>query len=321
MKLFNVILTRGFIDCNYWVLKFWYANNRYKLEENFYNSNILMSGAMKKTRNDVVEILYLKYFAEKELSIVDVFNIYNMGNKIFPDYNQFISNYQVNSEKDIVNMIIKRITHKSEIEVINREDYNSMCNKIYAQLQNSFSASVLHKPIDKIKLVEVQERLEEKELAFIGIYFSVEYQDLNGMLCYKLLEKIFGSNDANGVYYLFRERGWIYTGLSGFVIENNIFYTGAIMQYDLEHEAVIKKAIEEFEFCTKEFEEAKKMLLDDFRYTKFQYGETFALLPYNLQIADVGNFEMCVQDIEEDEVREKQKQICLNGFKLRMKVI
>lgn len=321
MRLFNTILTRVFTDCNYQVLKLWYSNIKCKLEENFYVNNILMSGVVKRRDNDVVEILYLKYYAEEELDPSSVLKIYNIGKKTFPDYKQFTYYCQNNSEKDIVNRIIRNIVQDSEVEIKNSEAYDLENRKIKIQLQKPFTNSVMYKQTRKSKLVELQESIEKNELAFVGIYDSVLYQNFKEMLCYKLLEKIFGSNDTNGIYFIFRERGWIYTGLSGFVIENDFFYSGAIMQYDLEHETAIKKAIKEFEFSNEDFMEAKNMVLDDFRYSKFQYGDAFALLPYKSRVAEADNYESCIKSITENEVRVKQKQICTEALKLRMKVI
>lgn len=321
MRLFNSILTRVFSDCNYHVLKNWLASNKGRLEENFYLNNILMSGTVKKTDNDVIEILYLKYYAEEELSPAQILKIYNAGEKIFPDYEQFILFCQDNREKDLINRIIRHILQEPENKIENSETYDIECRKIIAQSQNSFWDSISCKAARKRKIFEIQESIEEQELAFIGLYSSVKYRNFREMLCYKLLEKIFGSNDINGVYFCFRERGWIYSGLSGFIIENDFFYTGAIMQYNSEHEVAINKAIEDFEFSTEEFEEAKNLLIDDFRYSELQFGKAYTLLPYKFKVAEPDNYEECIRSITEHDLRIKQKEISSNGFNLRMKVI
>ncbi len=321
MRLFNSILTRVFSDCNYHVLKNWLASNKGRLEENFYLNNILMSGTVKKAGNDAIEILYLKYFAEEELSQTQILTIYNAGEKILPDYEQFILFYQDKRENDLVNRIIRNISSEPENKIENSEIYDMECRKIKAQLQNSFCDSVLCKAAKEREIFEIQESIEEQELAFVGLYSSVKYWDFREMLCYKLLEKIFGSNDINGAYFCFRERGYIYSGLSGFMIENDFFYTGAIMQYNSEHEVAISRAIRDFEFSTEEFEEAKNLLIDDFRYSELQYGKTYTLLPYKLKTAEPDNYEECIRSITEHDLRIKQKEISSKGFNLRMKVI
>lgn len=321
MRLFNSILTRVFFDCNYHVLKNWFISNKSRLEENFYLNNILMSGTVKKAGNDAIEILYLKYYAEEELGQTQILTIYNAGEKILPDYEQFIRFYQDKRENDLVNRIIRNISQEPENKIENSETYDIECGKINAQLHNSFCDPVFCKATKERRMFEIQESIEEQALAFIGLYSSVKYCNFKEMLCYKLLEKIFGSNDINGVYFCFRERGWIYSGLSGFIIENDFFYTGAIMQYNSEHEATINKAIEEFEFSAEEFEEAKNLLIDDLRYSELQYGKAYTLLPYKLKTAEPDNYEICIRSITELDLRIKQKEISSNGFNIRMKVI
>ena len=146
-------------------------------------------------------------------------------------------------------------------------------------------------------------------------------EDFGEMICCKILEKLFGSNDIYGIYYKLRKRGWIYTGLSGYVIEESLFYSGAIMQYNEEREKEILMLLERLTCSFKEFENAKKMVLDDYKYSIFQYGEEFAMLPYKLQDGSAEDFETQLARIKIENVEDELKYVYSHRRIVRMKVI
>lgn len=324
MKLYNSILTRVFTNCNFYVINLWYLENKYKIEKNFYNFDILMSGTLRQRNNDILEILYLEYYAEQELDLTYILEIYNIGKKPFPQYEEFAVYCQKKVETDIIKKIIAFIAKSYKNPMITYDLYNSECEKINGQFIVPFSKNVLYKNNTHVKKRDImQKSISENELIFIGKYYPVMCQDFKEMLCYKVLEKILGSNDINGMYFQFREKGWIYTGLSGYVIENNFFYTGTIMQYNYERELTIIKAIETYRFSVEDFVEAKNLVLDDYKYSVLQYGEMFALLSYRLQLfnTNISDFELCVQNITEDDIELKLRQLCKQGYNVRMKVV
>lgn len=324
MKLYNSILTRVFTNCNFYVINLWYLENKNKIEKNFYNFDILMSGTLRQRDKDVLEILYLEYYAEKELDLTYILEIYNIGEKPFPQYEEFAEYCQKKAETDIIKKIIAFIAEPSQNPMITYDFYNSECKKINAEFIMPFSKNILYKNNTHVKKRDIMQKpIFENELSFVGKYYPVMCQDFKEMLCYKVLEKILGSNDMNGMYFQFREKGWIYTGLSGYIIENNFFYTGTIMQYNYERETTIIKAIETFRFSAENFAEAKNLVLDDYKYSVLQYGEIFALLPYRLQLfnINVSDFELCVRNITEDEIKLKLRQLCKQGYNVRMKVV
>ena len=250
--------------------------------------------------------------------------IYNIGKKPFPQYEEFAVYCQKKVETDIIKKIIAFIAKSYKNPMITYDLYNSECEKINGQFIVPFSKNVLYKNNTHVKKRDImQKSISENELIFIGKYYPVMCQDFKEMLCYKVLEKILGSNDINGMYFQFREKGWIYTGLSGYVIENNFFYTGTIMQYNYERELTIIKAIETYRFSVEDFVEAKNLVLDDYKYSVLQYGEMFALLSYRLQLfnTNISDFELCVQNITEDDIELKLRQLCKQGYNVRMKVV
>lgn len=95
------------------------------------------------------------------------------------------------------------------------------------------------------------------------------------------------------------------------------------MQYNYERELTIIKAIETYRFSVEDFVEAKNLVLDDYKYSVLQYGEMFALLSYRLQLfnTNISDFELCVQNITEDDIELKLRQLCKQGYNVRMKVV
>lgn len=322
MKLYNIILFRSFKDCNYDVFKAWYHRNKGKIEENFYHNDILMSGVVKERDGEVLEVLYLKYYADEKIKPECVLQIYSTGQKDFPDYTNFMSFLQNQQEKAIVNKILEKIIKTSKKTILNAKEYHSECLKIDACFNTPFVNFVTpqKKIKQEIKSV-IQETIMENELSFVGVASVTMANSFKEMLVYKILEKLFGANDTNGIYYEFRERGWIYTGLSGYVIEKNFFYSGAMLKYHIGHEEEIIRKIEIFRVSEKEFENAKKDVLDDYKYSVFQYGLEFTLLPYKLQIKDISRIEQCLELITISEVRKKLDQIRVNGQMIRLKVM
>lgn len=322
MRLFNTILTRNFENCEYSVLKVWYEINKRTIEDNFYKNDILMSGTVRKREGDILEIIYLKYFADSMKSIDDVLDIYSNGERKFPTYNEYISLIQRFHEIDVVNKIIRKLVPFPRTIKINHENYLVECQRISSYLNRPFKRSIVPEKREVKRFSGVtQEIIEEKELSFVGIAMAVSINSFDKMLCYKILEKLFGSNDTYGIYFKFREKGWIYTGLTGYVIENNLFYTGAIMQYDNKHAKEILINLDQFTFSHIEFKNAKQRVLDDYKYTVFQYGEEYALLPYKMRLKNVSKFEECLERIVIEDVQKELIHIHTYKQLIRMKVV
>lgn len=324
MSLINTVLIRNFEKCNFSILKSWYDINKNIIEENFYKNDILVSGTIRDRVDSTIEILYLKYFAEKPLHSKEILHIYSIGEKIFPTYEEYSLLAKSNDEIDLTKKIIQKLVPSTESTIVNTGKYYEECEKIKLNLSNPFVSSVSPKKknIKQSSGIKCKaEVIKEKELSFVGIVLYISADSFRNMICYKILEKIFGSNDIYGMYFRFRERGWIYTGLSGYVIEKNIFYTGAIMQYNKEHEREILTYLDTFSFSVKEFENAKNMVFDDYRYSLLQYGEEFTLLPYRLQIENANDFEDCLSKIAVEDVEKVYTYLHEYGTKIRMKVI
>jgi len=322
MKIYNTILTREFEECDYKILRLWYKKNKALFEKNFYENDILMSGTIKVQTNNVLEILYLKYFSEKEIDVKEALRIYLTGEIIFPTYEDYILTNQGDLELDVVNKIIRRIIPVHTTQIANKEQYYDECSKIKAVLNKSFSHFLdSRKKLQVNTPYSILDIVKEKELSFVGIAAKMLPEDFGEMICCKILEKLFGSNDIYGIYYKLRKRGWIYTGLSGYVIEESLFYSGAIMQYNEEHEKEILMLLERLTCSFKEFENAKKMVLDDYKYSIFQYGEEFAMLPYKLQDGSAEDFETQLARIKIENVEDELKYVYSHRRIVRMKVI
>lgn len=322
MKLHNTILFRSFKDCNYMILKAWYCKNKEKIEENFYQKDILMSGVIKERDGEVLEVLYLKYYADEEIKSDYIFKIYFTGQKDFHDYVSFMKFSQRRQEKDIVNKILGKIMQVSDTVILDAREYRSECLKIKTNFCIPFTNSVIPQKRSSLDIKRIgKESITENELSFVGVVSITRNNNFKEMIGYRILEKLFGANDTNGIYFGFREIGWIYTGLSGYVIDKSFFYSGAIMQYHKVHEEKVIRKIRTFSFSEKEFENAKRLVLDDFKYSIFQYGLEFTLLPYKLQSGTVTDFEQCLKVVNANDVRSKLKEICINGQELRVRVI
>lgn len=65
----------------------------------------------------------------------------------------------------------------------------------------------------------------------------------------------------------------------------------------------------------------KKMVLDDYKYSIFQYGEEFAMLPYKLQDGSAEDFETQLARIKIENVEDELKYVYSHRRIVRMKVI
>ena len=322
MKLYNTIFLREFEKCDYNILALWYKKNKVIIEENFYTYDILMSGTIKEFAGNGLEILYLKYFSEKEINIEDAMNIYSARTKEFPKYEEYVASCRLRSEIDIINKIIRKMIPEYEYILVDSKEFNSRCLLIESMLTNPFTCSIKPKKVIASKSGKAElECVKEKELSFIGIASDILIDSFEKMLCYKILEKVFGSNDNYGVYYRFRERGWIYTGLAGYIVDNSFFYSGVLMQYNRNHEEEIMLYIENLSFSDAEFERAKKHILDDYKYSVLQYGEEFTMLPYKLHVKCRDTFENKLNQITLECVKEELHYLHVHGRTIRMKVI
>lgn len=322
MKIYNTIFTRDFETCDYRLLRFLHKKNKSGLETNFYYNDILMSGTIKVKDNNALEILYLKYFSENEIDENEALKIYHSTKFIFPTYEEYLRENQRDIELDVVNKIIRRIAPIQTTQIFNRQQYYDECSKIQTMLHKPFSSSFETRKRIKVNMsYMLSDIIKEKELSFIGIAAPMEPKDFEEMICCKILEKLFGSNDVFGIYYEFRKRGWIYTGLSGYVIDENFFYSGVIMQYNIEHEKEILQCLEEVKYSPEDFDNARKMFLDDYKYSVFQYGEEFAMLPYKMQYESAKDFEAQLNHINIDNVENMLHDVYINKQIVRMKVI
>lgn len=322
MEIYNTVLTRSFSNCNYTIVKIWYEKNKKKIEYSFFENNILASGTIKKIGKSIIEVLYIKYYSEKLLDLKEIHAIYNQAKTQLPVYEDYLAYIKKNRETDVVNKIIKHITYTSlDEEYLSPDIFNMYSEKMRTQLIVPFVYKNSYLPSNEnLKMNDIQETVYESDLAFIGKYLCINKVSLKTMLSHKLLEKLFGSCEQEGLYFQYREKGWIYTGLSGYICDSDIFYSGAILQYNAEHEQRIMESIVGFEFNSSDLKKAKEMVLDDYRFTVFQYGTEFALLPYNMKLGGKFNFEEEIENIAEDDVQFYKNEICCKGCNIRMKV-
>ena len=312
----SVLLSREVKDeIDEYVLKFFVAKNKYQAEFIFFQNDLVCSWCAKgKSDNFSSEVLYVLGEKNRDLEEYTINDIFGKSVSLFkaPDYSEYVQYMkQFLNSSDIIKNIIDYLSVDSK-GVLTQEEYNIQIEKIIKSMNCPFKRGIYFQGKQPLFLSrnqwdEKKIDIQEKKLAFMGNYcFGTVAGSLKKLLEYKILEKIYGTNEVDSVYFPLRCEGKIYTAISSYVMHKEIFLTGVLADYK---ESLLQQTLElaqGVKISEEVFLSARRRLIEDIKFVAFQYGDNFALLPYIYVIK---------REIEMKEIITKIMEITLEDIK------
>ena len=276
-------------DIDEYVLKLFVAKNKHHAEFAFFKNDLVCSWCAKgKSDNFSSEVLYVLGEKNRDLQECTINEIFKESAALFkiPDYPEYIQYMQqfINSP-DIIRNIIDYLSVDSK-GILPEEEYEAQAEKILKSMSQSFQKGIHFQDNHQLFFIENQRdekkiNIQEKKLAFMGNYcFGEVAGSLKKLLEYKILEKVYGTNEVDSVYFPLRCEGKIYTAISSYVMHKEVFLTGVLADYK---ESLLQQTLElaqGVEISEEVFLSARRRLIEDIKFVAFQYGDDFALLPY-----------------------------------------
>ncbi len=271
------------------VLKFFVKKNKYQSEFAFFKNDMVCSWTTKgKSDNFSSEVLYVLTEKDRNIDISQINSIFIKSIESFEipryyEYEQYMK--AVLNNRDIIRNIIIALSGEPK-KLLTEEEYISQINFILQKADRPFLKGIHFNSSNDFSLIhnkwDAENAYAEKDkLAFMGTYYFCDIEgSLKKLLSYKILEKVYGTNEVDSIYFPLRCEGKIYTAISSFVMEKGLFLTGVMGNYN---EDLLQRAVELAKNATIPddiFISAKRRLVDDIKFVAFQYGDIFALLPY-----------------------------------------
>lgn len=301
-----------------YVLKLFVEKNKYQSEFSFFKRDMVCSWSTKaKADNFNSEILYVLFEKDKNIEVHDINRIFGESVHLFqiPDYYEYeqYMNGLLNSS-DIIRNIIDYLSGKPK-KVLTEEEYHSQTKTIIEAAKRPFKRGIhFNSSSDFIPIRNewnIQNvNIEEHMLAFMGSYYFCDIdRSLKNLLGYKVLEKVYGTNEVDSIYFPLRCEGKIYTAISSFVMEKGLFLTGVMANYN---DSLLQRTLEltkKAEILEEIFSSAKRRLVDDIKFVAFQYGDMFALLPYIYAVNHEVNMKEVLSLINNITLEDIQKLV------------
>lgn len=272
-----------------YVLKLFVQKNKHQSELTFFKNDMICSWSTKgKADNFSSEVLYVLSENGNHINESDINRIFIESIPLFqmPDYHEYVQYMKsLLNGPDIVRNIIDYLSGSPK-KILTEEEYHRQTKTILEVADRPFKRGIHFHSNSDFKLIRNEwdsqnSNVEEQRLAFMGsFYFCDAGGSLKKNLEYKVLEKVYGTNEADSIYFPLRCEGKIYTAISSFVMEKELFLTGVMGNYNnnlMERTLELTKTAEIFPEI---FSSAKRRLVDDIKFVAFQYGDMFALLPY-----------------------------------------
>lgn len=297
-------MTGGIDD---YLLQCFVQKNKEKVEFQFYKHNMICVWNAKG-------ILFVMAENGMHLGAEEINRIFRQCILEFsiPDYEEYCTYLQRLTKKaDIIRKLIDVLSGQ-EIEILEEDVYHRQMHEVLEAMHTPFQLGIQFEEAvrdskESIRTTEEEMKIDvqEHKLAFMGGYYLTETAgELKKLLCYKIMEKIFGTNETDGVYFPLRCEGKIYTAVSSFVMDNELLLTGVMADYSpklLEETVSYAKNVT----LTQElFQSAKRRVIDDIKFVAFQYGEIFAVLPYIYVVKRMLTLEEIVKVLSEIQLED-----------------
>lgn len=284
---YDLFLRQKDINIDENILKLFINYNKVLMKHSFFNYNMACSWATTQMPN-FYEVLFVispvnNVFPKSRIPDIYRENIHRIIKPEYHIYQDFINKF---TDKSDLLTNVRRIITNERIMIYSEAAYMLQMSYILEELdwsffhistfEDSIPSAISTKPVDDISM-----NINHGTLCFIGCYFhTLEMNSLRKVLAYKLLEKLFGINESTSIYYPLRQRGLIYTGISTYFMNKSRFLTGVMGTYSDEFYNEVMTLIASFSITRDKFNYAKESLLNELKYTSFQYGELFTLFPY-----------------------------------------
>lgn len=259
------------------------------LDKMFFEKGVLFSANIKYKASQGIEILFLKSYED----IKNTKNIYvELKDKInIPSYQDYCSEIsRLSGQSDPVRKIIGKIKRTNNMIQMSEQVYcvqikiilEKFINKSFINISEKNDFDLYSGP----PIVLKSTKIKKDTLCFTGEFIDLDSQKIDIKMCvtYKLIEKLYGDNSFNSIYRDLRSEGHIYTGLSGYLMEFGVFYTGVIMLYNENKEALVYKKLSNIIFDNYNLELARKQFMQDVALGKLQYGSEYVCFPYILAL-------------------------------------
>lgn len=324
----NILLSRvSNVEVDDNIFRFFIRENKRKLELEFYKNNMIARWNYKSnSQSNGCEMLYVMYektqIVNKEI-VNEIFrkSIAQFAIPSYTEYKIYIS--EIISSSDIIKHMINSLTGE-KVEELPEDVYDKQSRSLLKKMSVPFVLGIHTIEGGKKNFRAMQSgeicKVSNDNLAFMGQYcFSTTRKKLDEIMGYKVLEKMYGSNEVTGIYFPLRCEGKIYLAVSSFVMEEGLFITGVMANYSKELHYSVMKASETILISEQLLENSKRLLMDDIRYVAYQYGELVALLPYVYAIGKEINLQdliKCIENIQLSDVcalAERKKNLIAIG--------
>ncbi|WFR56986.1 hypothetical protein QA584_25780 [Anaerocolumna sp. AGMB13025] len=297
---------------NEYLLRLFFIKNKRKIEFAFFRENLVCSWNFNNENGACVEVLCLM---SKALDIPEekkVQEIFNTGISIsdFPSYDEYLSYWdKLSYSLDIISKILEAMGERRQ-QLIKKEEFYKQLNLIKESFSVEFQYGRRHingqtEEGGSAVTKSIQGNITNSQLSFMGSYFYTGRVSFDEILQYKLLEKIYGTNETESIYFKFRESGRIYTALTSYVREKGIFVTGVLGTYQEALYEEVLSSISSVTITPTQIDRAKRWLKEELAYIKFYYGEIFALYPFQSgrePITKMGDIYNAIDRIREEQV-------------------
>lgn len=294
-------------DC---LLKFFVQKNKEKVEFQFYKHNMIcVWNAKGKAEKLFGEILFVMAENGMHLEAERINQIFSQCIHTFsiPHYEEYCAYLQrLTQNADVVRKMIDVLSGDKK-ELLEEKVYQKQMQEILEVMHTSFQPGIQFEEETqalgeniRIKCEEKMLDVQEHKLAFMGGYYLTRTAgELKRLLCYKIMEKVFGTNETDGVYFPLRCEGKIYTAVSSFVMDNELLLTGVMADYSQELLEETISYAKNVKMTQELFQGAKRRVIDDIKFVAFQYGEMFAVLPYIYVVKRMLTLDEIVQELSE----------------------
>ena len=312
----TLVLSRKMTECvDDYLLKFFVQKNKEKVEFQFYKHNMICvwnaKGKAERLFGEVLFVMVDNRMHLEEERINQIFSqcIHTFSIPAYEEYCTYLQRFSQNA--DIVRKMIDALSGEKK-ELLEKEVYQKQMHEILEVMHTSFRPGILFEEgtqaLEENIRIKCEERMldvQEHKLAFMGGYYLAKTRgELKKLLCYKVMEKVFGTNETDGVYFPLRCEGKIYTAVSSFVMDHELLLTGVMADYS---QALLEETIsyaKNVEITQELFQGAKRRVIDDIKFVAFQYGEMFAVLPYIYEVKRMLTLEEIVQILSEIKLED-----------------
>ncbi|WP_251861395.1 hypothetical protein [Clostridium sp. Marseille-Q2269] len=238
-----------------------------------------------------------------------------------PKYEEYISFSKTRNKNNIMDVVLNHI-HKENIELVNKDEYYNEIKYLKNKLIEGFKPDYNRKVFkENIHAADCLETINKGNLSFMGIYIinKDKYNDGKEFIVFKILEKYIGDNDTDSIYFKFREKGKIYTGISSYITSKGLFLTGIIGNYSEELWNSILKELLHMEINEEKLFLAKEKLINEIKYLIFEYGTAYILEPYSRYIGkNITKEDICdyIDKINIDIINDFFNKIIIKKIKV-----